>query len=147
MLVNSFTSYSLYERDDYKRCVCDSWGNGESDCPQKIANTAPYIPDWDQHNSVILLDNAPVSIFTVPTVLDAEGDSWTVSVDIDEITGFATFESSIESIIFDIAETNTQAGIYRVTLSVDDGTDQNNYVLEITVVKVNTAPYFVNWEL
>jgi len=24
----------MYARDDYKRCVCDTWGNGEADCPQ-----------------------------------------------------------------------------------------------------------------
>lgn len=27
------TGYSMYAPDDYKRCVCDSWGNGASDCP------------------------------------------------------------------------------------------------------------------
>lgn len=62
-----------------------------------------------------------MSIYTIPTILDAEGDPWTVFVDTDEIDGFATFESSIESIIFDIAGTNTAAGTYRVTLTVDDG--------------------------
>ena len=116
-----------------------------SDCPQKIVNTAPYIPDWDQYSSIVLLDNAPVTIYTVPTVLDAEGDSWTVGVDIQEISGFATFEPSIESIVFDISSTNTPAGIYRAQLTVDDGAKQNVYELEITVVEVNTAPYFVNW--
>jgi len=32
-LVTWQTQYSMYARDDYKRCVCDSWGNGEEDCP------------------------------------------------------------------------------------------------------------------
>lgn len=27
------TEFSMYARDDYKRCVCESWGNGEEDCP------------------------------------------------------------------------------------------------------------------
>jgi hypothetical protein len=27
------TPYSIYTRDDYKRCVCDLTGNGEADCP------------------------------------------------------------------------------------------------------------------
>lgn len=24
----------MYARDDYKRCVCDTHGDGEDDCPQ-----------------------------------------------------------------------------------------------------------------
>ena len=30
------TGYSLFDPDDYKRCVCDHWGSpkGESECPQ-----------------------------------------------------------------------------------------------------------------
>ncbi len=27
------TPYSIYARDDYKRCVCDLYGEGEKDCP------------------------------------------------------------------------------------------------------------------
>jgi len=33
-LVSWQTGYSMYARDDYKRCVCDTWGEGETDCPQ-----------------------------------------------------------------------------------------------------------------
>ena len=33
ILVNYVTQYSVYDADDYKRCVCDSWGSGASDCP------------------------------------------------------------------------------------------------------------------
>jgi len=33
------TPYSMYARDDYKRCVCDMFGAGEADCP-----TAPPAP-------------------------------------------------------------------------------------------------------
>ena len=28
------TPYAMSARDDYKRCVCDRFGSGESDCPQ-----------------------------------------------------------------------------------------------------------------
>lgn len=28
------TPYSVYTRDDYKRCICDNFGNGEASCPQ-----------------------------------------------------------------------------------------------------------------
>ena len=28
------TPYSIYARDDYKRCVCDLYGEGEKDCPE-----------------------------------------------------------------------------------------------------------------
>ena len=87
-----------------------------------------------------------MQIYTIPTILDPDGDAWTVLIDMDEINGFATFEPSIESIIFDIAGTNTDAGIYRVTITVDDGIHQSDYTLEIEVVKVNTAPYFENWD-
>ena len=85
-------------------------------------------------------------VYMIPIILDAEGDSWTVFVDTDEIDGFATFESSIESIIFNIAGTNTAAGTYRVTITVDDGINQSSYQLEIEVITVNTAPYLVDWD-
>ena len=38
--VDYMTQYSIVARDDYKRCVCDKKGNGESDCPQDT-NPAP----------------------------------------------------------------------------------------------------------
>ena len=28
------TPYTVYTRDDYKRCICDYFGDGEADCPQ-----------------------------------------------------------------------------------------------------------------
>ena len=31
-LVTWQTGYSLYVRDDYKRCICDKFGRGASDC-------------------------------------------------------------------------------------------------------------------
>lgn len=31
-VVNWATEYSVYTQDDYKRCVCDKWGKGETDC-------------------------------------------------------------------------------------------------------------------
>lgn len=35
MLVGYETAYSVYNAEDYKRCVCDSWGAGAADCPQE----------------------------------------------------------------------------------------------------------------
>jgi len=32
-LVANPTGYHLFAQDDYKRCVCDSHGQGEQDCP------------------------------------------------------------------------------------------------------------------
>lgn len=32
--VNWATAYSVYTRDDYKRCVCATAGAGAADCPQ-----------------------------------------------------------------------------------------------------------------
>ena len=37
MMINNQTGYSVYARDDYKRCVCDNFGDGEKDCPQSTA--------------------------------------------------------------------------------------------------------------
>lgn len=31
-LVHYHTQYSVMSRDDYKRCVCDTWGKGEESC-------------------------------------------------------------------------------------------------------------------
>jgi len=38
-LVAGATQYSLYARDDYKRCVCETHGDGEESCPQATAST------------------------------------------------------------------------------------------------------------
>lgn len=34
------TPYNAWTQDDYKRCMCEHFGNGESDCP-----TVAYEPD------------------------------------------------------------------------------------------------------
>ena len=38
--VNWMTGYSIYARDDYKRCICDKFGSGEADCPS-TGNPSP----------------------------------------------------------------------------------------------------------
>ena len=40
-LVKYPTQYSLYDRDDYKRCICDNFGNPDTDCEFQYV----YIPD------------------------------------------------------------------------------------------------------
>lgn len=35
------TPYSIYARDDYKRCVCEMIGEGEADCPTAEPTPAP----------------------------------------------------------------------------------------------------------
>jgi len=32
-LTDEPTGYSIFAQDDYKRCICDSFGQGEQDCP------------------------------------------------------------------------------------------------------------------
>ena len=32
-VVNFPTLWTIYNADDYKRCVCATWGVGEPDCP------------------------------------------------------------------------------------------------------------------
>ena len=45
-LVSWQTGYSVYARDDYKRCICDKFGSGAADCPQAENNDPPTpIPD------------------------------------------------------------------------------------------------------
>jgi len=34
-LVNYETEFSIYNSEDYKRCVCYYWGDGENDCQQE----------------------------------------------------------------------------------------------------------------
>ena len=41
-LVSYETLFSVYNREDYKRCVCWHWGNGEEDCPQSMT----YFCSW-----------------------------------------------------------------------------------------------------
>ena len=33
------TKFNIFVKDDYKRCVCATWGAGESDCPQDTSCT------------------------------------------------------------------------------------------------------------
>ena len=35
------TAYSMSARDDYKRCICDLFGDGEVDCPQAEGDSSP----------------------------------------------------------------------------------------------------------
>lgn len=30
------TPYTVYTKDDYKRCICDYFGDGEASCPQAV---------------------------------------------------------------------------------------------------------------
>lgn len=44
------TAYSISARDDYKRCICELFGNGAADCPagsegDSGASTDNYVPD------------------------------------------------------------------------------------------------------
>ena len=34
------TQYSVVARDDYKRCVCDGWGDKENDCAKGELDTS-----------------------------------------------------------------------------------------------------------
>ena len=43
-LVDYYTPYFLYTRDDYKRCLCDTYGDGASDCPTDANGPAPFVP-------------------------------------------------------------------------------------------------------
>ena len=43
------TQYSLLARDDYKRCICDSFGSGAADCPTVSgSDDDDQIPDEDE---------------------------------------------------------------------------------------------------
>ena len=35
-LVKKPQKFSVYNEDDYKRCVCEAWGQGEDTCIQEI---------------------------------------------------------------------------------------------------------------
>jgi len=35
------TEYALFARDDYKRCVCEHWGNGAADCQEVDFEPSP----------------------------------------------------------------------------------------------------------
>lgn len=41
-LVNYETAYSLYDMNDYKRCVCNGWGQGLENCQSQ----PPYFENW-----------------------------------------------------------------------------------------------------
>jgi len=40
----------LHAKDDYKRCICDTWGNGKEDCPQATK-------DDDDDKTLIILED------------------------------------------------------------------------------------------
>lgn len=57
-LVSWQTGYSMYARDDYKRCVCETWGTGEADCPQVGGSDNNDNDDNDGGNTDNNNDNA-----------------------------------------------------------------------------------------
>jgi len=46
-LVTFPTAYSLYNRNDYKRCVCDSWFMDEGDCIMGTTDEKKELPTTD----------------------------------------------------------------------------------------------------
>ena len=46
-VVSWMTQYSIYARDDYKRCVCDTYGRGKLDCP---TNSTIFRPEKIESN-------------------------------------------------------------------------------------------------
>ncbi len=42
-VVTYMTAYSAVARDDYKRCVCDQWGEGAASCPQEPTQKALFL--------------------------------------------------------------------------------------------------------
>ena len=44
--MNWVTKYSVYDSDDYKRCICDSFGIGKEDCPLEGSEPAC---NWTPH--------------------------------------------------------------------------------------------------
>jgi len=56
------TAYSISARDDYKRCVCDLFGEGEADCPndgEEGGNTNPDDGDFVPEDEDDLPDDHP----------------------------------------------------------------------------------------
>lgn len=50
-LVTFPTAYSLYNRNDYKRCVCDSWFMDENDCIYGTPGDKEKLPTTDDGKS------------------------------------------------------------------------------------------------
>ena len=42
------TQYSVVARDDYKRCVCDAWGDKENDCSKGELDTSNIKQDGEE---------------------------------------------------------------------------------------------------
>ena len=63
--MNYVTKFSIYNPDDYKRCVCWFWGDGEIDCPQKRVDRCTWSspPTVTSHVTVpIFRDDATIAV-------------------------------------------------------------------------------------
>lgn len=60
----------MYARDDYKRCICDSWGLGEDDCPQEEGNDIVPDPDDPDDDDPVVPDDPDDDDPVVPDPYD-----------------------------------------------------------------------------
>ena len=59
-----------------------------------------------------------------------------VSVNLDQVSKFAYFDSDTNTIVFDLLDTGTKPGYYTASIILNDGTDLTSYNL---IIKVNEA--------
>ena len=110
-------------------------------------NTAPYFVNWDSQSQVELTENEMPTEYTLPSVIDDEGNDVEVSVNLDMVSSFAYFDSETNVITFDLIDTGAQPGYYTASIILNDGTDLSSYNLIIKVNEArNHAPYFEEWD-
>ena len=59
----------MYARDDYKRCVCAEWADGEASCPQATAEEIAAEEANNSGNDVVVDDNSNANTVVVDTAL------------------------------------------------------------------------------
>jgi len=131
LLVDYETPYSLYDMNDYKRCVCNEWGDGLPDCQ----SSPPYYENWSVHKNVILSSYQSTQQYELPLATDPDGDSITVSVDLTNISEFSTFNPITNIITFNLEDTDTQPGSYTAEIKLYDERDSSYYTLFIEVIE------------
>ena len=76
----------------------------------------------------------------MPNALDDEGDDILTSVELHDTESFASWDSENNKIIFSLDSTITP-GNYEITIVLDDGELQTEYLQEVHVIE-NTSPRF-----
>ena len=98
-------------------------------------NSAPYFDEQDWSLSeVIELEKGNSQDFFLPAPFDDDDDEVSVEVDTESIYQYATWDSSSMVLSLDATD-SIESGLYRATVTLDDGELTTEYTLSILILE------------